>query len=159
MRQLRRDITRHPRVAWTFLFCWAALWVWTQLTRKGPTGDIAPVPGVLQLLVPILAGALVGWWRKYDAAKQRSGGQGSAPALPPGTARALGGGTLAGMLLMLADVVILFSVETFYTVGAGRLDWGAGAEVLEWLIGLGIFGSLLGFVGAIVGSGLARISD
>ncbi len=150
MRQLWRDITRNLRVAWTFLFCWAALWVWTQLTRKGPTGDIALLPGVLQLLVPILAGALVGWRRKYDAAKQRSGGQGLTPARP------LGGGMLAGMLLMLVDVVILFSVETFYTVGAGRLDWGAGAEVLEWLIGLGIFGSLLGFVGAIVGSGLER---
>lgn len=150
MRQLWCDITRHPRVAWTFLFCWAALWVWTQLTRKGPTGDIAPIPGVFQLLVPILAGALVGWRRKCDAAKQRSGGQGSA------LARALGGGTLVGMLLMLADVVILFSVEIFYTVGEVRLGWGAGAEVLEWLIGLGIFGSLLGFVGAIVGSGLER---
>jgi len=159
MRQLWREITRHPRVTWTFLFCWAALWVWTQLTRKGPTGDIAPVPGVLQLLVPILAGALVGWWRKYAAAKQRSDGQGSALALQPRAAGALGGGMLVGMLLMLADVVILFSVETFYTVGAGRLDWGAGAEVLEWLIGLGIFGSLLGFVGAIIGSGLARIGD
>ena len=150
MRQLWCDITRHPRVAWTFLFCWAALWMWTQLTRKGPTGDIAPLPGVLQLLVPILAGALVGWRRKHDAAKQRSGGQ----RLP--LARALGGGTLAGMSLMIVDVVILFSVEIFYTVGEVHLGWGAGAEVLEWLIGLGIFGSLLGFVGAIVGSGLER---
>ncbi len=156
MRQLWRDITRHPRVAWTFLFCWAALWVWTQLTRKGPTGDIAPFPGILQLLVPILAGALVGWRRKYDAVKQRSGGQGSALALPPRTARALGGGTLAGMLLMLADVVILFSVETIYDL---HLEWRAGAEVLEWLIGFGILGSLLGFVGAIVGSCLAHIGD
>jgi|WetSurMetagenome_2_1015567.scaffolds.fasta_scaffold322904_1 hypothetical protein len=147
MRQLWRDITRHPRLAWTFLFCWAALWVWTQLTRRhGPTGDISPVPGVLQLLVPILAGAFVGWRRKYDA-KQLSGEQGSA------LARALGGGTLAGMLLMLADVVILFSVEAIYDL---HLEWGAGAEVLEWLIGLGILGSLLGFIGAIVGSGLER---
>jgi hypothetical protein len=145
MKHLWRDIARQRATAWTFAGCWLALWVWTQATRNGPTGDISPVPSILLLFAVIVAGALVSWWRTREAAASASFWH---PLL---------GGALAGMLLMSVNVVIVFAIEAVYSIGTPGFNLGALAEFAEWLISFGLFGLLLGFIGAIAGSSLARL--
>jgi hypothetical protein len=145
MKHLWRDIARQRATALTFAGCWLALWVWTQATRNGPTGDISPVPSILLLFAVIVAGAVVSWWRTRNE------------EAPASFKHALVGGAMAGMLLMIANVVIVFAIEAVYSIGRPGFNLGALAEFAEWLISFGIFGLLLGFIGAIAGSSLARL--
>lgn len=142
MRQLWHDIRTHPYSAVLFLLFWLAYWVahWSLEW----SGGIPPAGVSVGLLAPVMAGALVGWWR----APTREG------LLL--ARRSLAGGPLAALLVILVDMVLLFAPSFFGAIVHGTREWAE--VVVSWLGASTIMGLLalaMGWVGARVGAVLA----
>jgi hypothetical protein len=93
----------------------------------------------LHLLLPVIAGALVSWWRRRR----------------PGR---IAGGMLAGaaVLVMDATAVVAHQLIAFEASGDSAESI---FEVPVFLIALGLFGSLLGLAGAAGSAGIGRLLD
>jgi hypothetical protein len=98
MGQVVRDLRRHWVGGLFFFALWAAFWGWVIVARiTGVELDLAPL--LIAPALPLLAGALIGWWRWQPAP---ASGPGADPGL--GTAFAAGAGiTAIHTAIMLAD--------------------------------------------------------
>jgi hypothetical protein len=134
MQRLWHDIEDHPRSAALFLVYWLAVWAmhWYLWWR----GGIPRTGMILHFSAPMIAGGLVGWWRRNA--------QG-------------GGGPLAAALITVVGVTVVF-IKSLADAGAGEggyLEWSVG-----WLaasVVFGGFGTALGLLGAHAGAMLARV--
>jgi hypothetical protein len=122
MRRFCGDIASHWRSATLFTICWAGVWAITAFTwRKG----VVFGPMAMQTVLPLAAGALVGWWR----------------ATPDGTMQRPC--WVLGAFVGWVNISILFAV-----------DWVRTSEVVwEWdafAIWLGV-GAVFGAIGATLG--------
>jgi hypothetical protein len=118
MRRLWHDIQTHQRAAVVFLVYWVA----------AALAAARDSPGLLLLFAtPLIAGALVGWWRS--------------------TERILGG-LLAGVLTGALVSLVVDVREVVGWIQHGRVRGIRGDEMLEWLVFLVVAGGLLGMAGA-----------
>ncbi len=143
MQRLWHDITDHPFSVALFLVYWLAAWAITYLTWQG---GMAPPAVILHLLSAVIAGGLVGWWR----APVREGllvGRGH-----------LAGGPLAAALVILVDIAFLFGSDWLRDLLHREWKWGGVVEWLVWSAVFGLFGLVLGLLGALAGSTLARVA-
>jgi hypothetical protein len=143
MRQLWADVRHHPVAAALFLVYWLVAWAVAILTWS-KDGMSAPAAAML-MLGPVLAGGLVGWWR----APAREGlfvGRGH-----------LAGGPLAGALVMLADVTVIFAADGLDDLRHGAWKWQGVLVWLGWCIVFGLLALVLGLVGSFLGASLARV--
>ena len=142
MRSLWHDVQAHKRAAVLFLVYWLATLAVSLVTWSG--GIPGPVV-VLLLTTPLIAGALVGWWRARTpehAAHWRD---------------RIGGGMLAGVLSAEITLLVMKGGVVDELIGwmRGWESFGQWGEVLGFCIVGGVLGALLGLAGA----GLTMILD
>ena len=146
MRQLWGDVSRHPVAAGCFLSYWLAVLVFTLLTWSRGMSNLAVL---FHLATPVIAGALVGWWRypRWES-------------LLDGHWR-LAGAPLSGAILAVVIVSFVFLREGAQAVVSGNGRIGAvGGIVLSWLVAsviLGAIGSVFALFGALVSRSVAGI--
>jgi hypothetical protein len=94
----------------------------------------------LHFLLPVIAGALVSWWRRYT----------------PGR---IAGGMVAGAAVLVVDAAALLIHQWI----AFHLGENGGSERISelpvFLIAIGIVGSLVGLIGAAGATGLSHLLD
>ena len=131
MRQLWHDIQTHRLAAALFLVFWLATWGITWATWQASMSSLALG---LHLLLPFVAGALVGWWRNT-------------------TAGSIGGGMLAGLLLC----VINWAIMLVFEIGSAMpLDEEFIMEALVMGLIYAVIGIVLGMVGGLISALLVR---
>ncbi len=133
MRKLWQDIQTHKRAALLFLVYWLVTVVVTFITWD----QGIPSPVVLLIsTVPLIAGILEGLWRN---------------STPEHTARfgdKIRGGMLFGLLCIEITVLVIRGGVVDELIGWMR-GWGERfGEMLVMCIVFGIFGIILGFIGA-----------
>ena len=135
MRQLWHDIQTHRLAAALFLVFWLAIWGITWATWQA--GMPSLVLG-LHLLLPFVAGALVGWWRNT-------------------TAGSIGGGMLAGLLLCVINFAIMLVFEILRWPGRAQPGPELMASSEDLVMGLiyAVIGIVLGMVGGLISALLA----
>jgi hypothetical protein len=144
MRELWRDARGHPVAAGCFLVFWLAPWVaYVYLGWSSGIPTAGMVPG---LLAPVVAGALVGWWR--------------APALESllVDGRRIAGAPLAAVLVIVTDVTLVFAPDVVR--GLGRGAPAALDAIVGWLgasVVLGLIAMLFGWLAGAAGGLLARV--
>lgn len=135
MEQLGRDIRGHPVASAVFAVAWVAVWIVTVVSwRKDADGysigmNTIVIP--LHLLLPLVLGGLIGWWRQ-------SAGR------PFDWACALTGlafGVIHFAVLMLVDAAWLPSVAD------GQTTMDFAAEAVGFAIGYAVIAAGLSFVG------------
>lgn len=146
MRQLLRDIVAHPVSAGSFLLCWLLIFAYT---FPSGTPGIPDVVVLLHLAMPVLSGALVGWWRfplreGLLANRWR-------PAGPP----------LSGILVAVVAVSVVFVREGVESVASGTWRLAhIGGFLVSWLGATAVFaaiGSVFGLFGALLSRPLAGL--
>ena len=143
MRQLWRDVRRHWISASSFLAYW--LVVWLAYWYFDWTGGIPTIGVVLGLLAPVIAGALVGWWRAPAREGLLIGG------------RYLAAAPLAAVLIIVADMAILFAPAFARGLQHGTAEWvGVLVALLGACVIMGLIALLLGWLGAFAGGLLAK---
>ena len=146
MKKLWQDIKAHKRATILFLVYWLATLVVVPLTWDGGI----PYPVVLLLLtVPLIAGILVGFWRS---------------STPEHTVRfgdKIGGGMLAGLLSTEITLLVVKGGVIDEVIGwmRGWEFFGKWAEMVVFVIIAGVFGIILGFVGAVLASIMERFRN
>ena len=131
MRKLWHDIQTHQLVSVLFLVYWLAstvfaLNVWFDTTRGA----------VLLATSPLIAGALVGWWRSSERIR---------------------GGVLAGVLSGALASLAMDVSDVIRWIQHGRVRGFQLDEVLGFLILLVVVGALLGLAGAVLAIILDRL--
>lgn len=142
MRRLWHDFRAHRRAAVLFFLYWLATLAVERWTFQGG------IPGrivVLLLTTPLIAGALVGWWR------------GAIPERAHRSRDRITGGMLAGVLSAEITLVVAKGGLIDEVIGGMRGNPFEGGEVVEWLIFLGVLGALLGSAGAALAMILDRV--
>ena len=147
MRRLWHDIATHRVAAVLFLVCWMVVYAlhllrWRRTYLPPGRDDMAPEVVVLNLLLPIVAGALVAWWRSWQP-ENRFG-------------RRFSGGMFAGALVLLLDVTIVA------TPSAIQDPHGEGSPYIAVPMGILVsscMGAVLGLLGALAGAGLSAAWD
>jgi hypothetical protein len=138
------DIKNHRVSAALFAVYWLLVLALDVFGWRKPAErpeDMIPTVLYLHFLLPFIAGAVAGWWRRYREAK-------------------IAGGMLAGAIVSVVDVAALLthSFLRFYV----REPGGSNESVLELpvlLIAVGLIGSLPGLIGAVGTTGLGRLLD
>jgi hypothetical protein len=133
MRDLWQDIRAHKLAAIIYLFFWIGILVAEVITFDRNVA--APVMPFL-FIIPLLAGGMVGWWRK--ATPERAARMGNW----------LWGGMLAGVLSSEITFIVMKGGAADELIGWMQGRRFQGVEVLEFLIAFGIVGVLLGLCGA-----------
>jgi ABC-type molybdate transport system permease subunit len=141
MTRLCQDIRTHRRTALQFLLFWLAVCAVTAVTSHP---DIRPPFAVLLLIMPVFAAALVAWWRGSETDGAVS------------IARQIAGGTLAALLVIEADVMLLFGSVLLHDLSRHRPLGRNVDEWIEWSIGFGAIGIVLGVAGAALGVAMER---
>ena len=142
MRRLWRDFQAHKRAAVLLLVYWVATLAVALMTwSEGLSGQVV----ALLFTTPLIAGALVGWWRA---------------STPEGAARSrdrIWGGVLAGVLSAEITLLVTKGGVVDELIGWMHGDRFRGGEVLEFCIASGVLGALLGLAGAVLAMILDRI--
>ncbi len=144
MRRLWREFRSHGRMTVLFLAYWLATLLVVAMTWQ--PGGMAGGAGLLLLTVPLIAGALVGWWRGdlSEAAAHRSRDR-------------ITGGTLAGVLIALVTLLVTRGGIIEEVVNGMRGREFQGGELVEGCIVGGLAGALLGSAGAALAMILDRL--
>ena len=116
MRELWHDINTHRASASVFLFCWLGVFTYTFLTW---TRGIPPLAMALHLVMPVLSGALVAWWRFPRCEGLLASGW--RPAGPP----------LSGILIAVVAVSVVFLREAIVAVESGS---GSVTHAVDFLL-------------------------
>jgi len=139
MRQLWHDIKEHKRSSLLFMIYWLSLWGLD--FSLGWNSGIPTAGMVLLFSAPVLASIMVAWWR--ESAQYR-------------------GGALAAGLVTMGSVVFAFIPDTLTALNGsqgGVMEWAVDAVVS--MVGasliFGVFGALLGLIGAFFGMTLRRV--
>ncbi len=144
MRRIWEDVKDHRRDSGLFLLYWAAAYALHAIprwNRENNAADILEPVLQLHLLLPVVAGALLAWWRRNGAGK-------------------IAGGMFAGAAVLTADFLLLVVPEL---VDNWLRNWPGGHhgedafELPALAIGISLFGSILGFVGAATVTAVNRI--
>ena len=135
MKKLWHDIHAHQRAAVLFLVYWLATLAVIHITW---TNGI-PFPVVILLFTtPLIAGALVGWWRASTPERAvRSGVQ-------------IEGGMLAGVLSAEITFLVMKGGAIDEVIGWIHGSRFQGGEVLEFCIACGVLGVFLGLAGSVL---------
>jgi len=139
LRRLGQDLRTHWPAAALFLVFWLAVWGITAATwlfADGQPMGMHPLATLLHLLLPFVAGAMAGWWRQAPAAR------------PRGLRAGAGFGLLAGVLVMEANLAILFAGDAIMAARLG-LDTGPPLDALVEVVD---FGLLFGVIGVVQGA-------
>jgi hypothetical protein len=143
MTQLWHDIQLHRTASWLVSAGWLVLWGITVATwMYDPAGYSAGMPGPVffgHLLMPGLAGVLVGWWQDRMS-------------------KSIKGGVLVGLLASIVDFMVLL-LWSAVLIGLGKANfdadpmpwWGAVLEALGMGLLNVICGVLFGVIGGLVG--------
>ena len=146
MRQLWGDVSRHPVAAGCFVLYWVALYVFTFSTWSRGMSNLAVL---FHLASPVIAGALVGWWRypRWES-------------LLDGRWR-IAGAPLSGAILALVIVSVVFVREAVQALASGNARIGAaGGMILSWLVAsviLGAIAAVLALFGALLSRSVAGV--
>jgi|ERR1035441_699208 hypothetical protein len=133
MRDLWQDIRAHKLAAIIYFFFWIGILVAEVITfDRNVATPVIP----LLFIIPLLAGGMVGWWRK------------ATPERAARTGNWLWGGTLAGVLSSEITFIVMEGGAADELIGWMQGRRFQGVEVLEFLIFTGIVGALLGLCGA-----------
>lgn len=137
MKGLWNDIRQHPRSAGLFIVGWLSLFAYTFASWGRGMPRLAYL---IHWISPIVAGALVGWWRfptREGLLVDR---------------RRFAGAPLAGILVAFCTVSVVFAREAAVALLSGKFDAAGAADfVVAWLLAsliLGIIASVLGLFGA-----------
>lgn len=186
MRSLWSLVENHRRSALVFLIIWLGVLVLTVVTwiDEPEMRGMHPVAVVAHLLLPAVAGAVVGWWRRTSLRCSLRLG-----VIPLATAllvwllttplpmvlqidlavvaalitarkiglRGLGPSVVAGFVVFEANLAIQGAVGALFMgppEGDSAEPWLWLAEMVEWALFLGGLGLLLGWLGGLV-AGLA----
>jgi hypothetical protein len=139
VRQLWADVSRHAVAAGGFLLYWVAVYVFTFATWSRGMSNRAVL---FHVASPVIAGALVGWWRypRWESLLDRRWHMAEAP--------------LAGAILALAIVSVVFVREAVQGLASGNAHIGAaGGMIFSWLVAsvlLGAIGAVLALFGALL---------
>ena len=109
-----------------------------------------PFPVVLLLFtVPLIAGILVGWWRS------------SAPEHTAHFGDKIRGGMLAGLLCTVVTDLVMKGGVIDEVIGwmRGWEFFGKWSEMVVFVIIAGVFGIILGFIGAALASIMERFRN
>ncbi|HET7711511.1 MAG TPA: hypothetical protein VFL80_06240 [Thermoanaerobaculia bacterium] len=136
MKALWNDIRQHPRSAVLFAVTWLSLIAYTFASWGRGMSDVAYL---IHWVSPIIAGALVGWWRFPIREGLLVGRTRFAPA------------PLAGVLVVLCTVTVVLAREAAVALFSGRFNAaGTGDFITAWFFASVIFGliaSVLGLFG------------
>ena len=140
MRRLLKDIKEHKRSTWLFMFYWLSLWLLD--FSLGWNSGIPTAGMVLLFSAPVFASVMVAWWR--ESAQYR-------------------GGALVAALVTMGSVMFAFIPDTLTAFNGSQgsvMEWAPDAVVSLVGAGLifGVFGGLLGLLGAFIGITLRRVS-
>ena len=137
MRKLWQDIQAHKRAAVLFLVYWLATLAVVPITWV--SGIPSPVV-VLLLTTPLIAGALVGWWRS-STSEHATRWQDR-----------IRSGMLAGVLVAEITLFVMKGGVVYEVIGwmRGWEFFGQWGEVAGFIIVGGVFGVLLGLAGAVL---------
>jgi len=141
MKKLWHDIQAHKRAAVLFLVYWLATLAVVPITWAG---GIPPPVVVLLLTTPLIAGALVGRWRA------------STPERVSRSRDRITGGMLAGVLSAEITLLVMKGGAVDEVIGWIHGHKFQGDEVLGFSIVTGVFGVLLGLVGAVLAIVMGR---
>lgn len=138
MQRIWDDIRTHRLASALFAAWWLAL---TLLNFIGPRRSQG-LEEQLHFLLPVIAGALVCWWRRFGPER-------------------ITGGTLAGATVLLLDSALQLPRELMDALARGKelpeaLKQFVDVEVLALAAFSGILGAVLGFVGALVAVAFAN---
>ena len=140
LRQLWHDIKTHRLATALFLVFWLAIWG----IIVSPWDSGIPFLGLyLHLLLALVAGALVGWWRNRST-----------------IADSITGGMLAGLLVCVINGVIEVVLQTLPVLGTAQPNpdttWlEYGVEALGMGLAYAVIGIAFGMVGGLLGALLA----
>jgi hypothetical protein len=136
-----------------WLGTWAVALLWVEVASDEATWGLAAltVVGVLVFVLPILAGALVGWWRQGHAPDELEPGPLTVGyyAWTESLAALAGAGV---QLVNLAVTVAVSALQAELAHAGQRESWW---EPLLVLLLVAIIGTVLGLVGGILGGLLA----
>jgi hypothetical protein len=143
MRRLWHDFQAHRRAAVLFLLYWLATLAVERMTNHGGV----PTPIVLLLLTtPLIAGALVGWWR------------GAMPERAHRSRDRITGGMLVGVLSFAITMVVTKGGVIEEVIGGIRgSPYFQGGEMLGMFMVGCVVGALLGSAGAALAMILDRV--
>ena len=140
MLRLWNDIKDHRRSTVLFMVYWLSLWVLD--FSLGWNSGIPTAGMVLLFSAPVFASVMVAWWR--DSAQYR-------------------GGALVAGLVTMGSVMLAFIPDTLAAFNGSQgsvMEWASDAVVS--MVGasliFGVFGGLLGLIGAFIGITLRRVS-
>ena len=143
MRRILNEINNHrPSAAAVLLYGLIALGLdvfgWHKPENRP---DMVPAVIYRHLLLPVIAGALIAWWRRN---------------IPGG----IPGGMLAGAAVLVIDAAALLSHQFIaYNLGEPGSSGERATELPVFLIAIGLVGSLLGLVGAAGIAAFCRLLD
>ena len=150
-------IRSHRSATYLFLGAILAMWIVTlatwQFDEQGTTLGMSPLAVLLQLLVPLAAGLLVGRWLREDRSDRST----------------VLDGLVAGGLVGLVTLVIAMSGSLLAWLLVYHLILGVSlageSSLLDGVIGfgvaivlMGLLGFVIGAVGGLIGSALSRPS-
>jgi hypothetical protein len=143
MRRLWNEIKDHQLASAIFLIYWLIVFGLDVFRWHKPANrpdDMLRSVLYLHFLLPVIAGAMVSWWRRY-----RSGG--------------ITGAMLAGAAVLVLDAA---AVLTWHFFDFRYWESSSNESVFELpvlLIALALFGALLGLIGATGATGLGDLLD
>jgi len=143
VRKLWRDIQAHKRAAVLFLVYWLATLAVVPITWAGGAPTDVPLVALL-MTIPLIAGALVGRWRA------------STPERVSRSRDRITGGMLAGVLSAEITLLVMKGGAVDEVIGWIHGHKFQGDEVLGFSIVTGVFGVLLGLVGAVLAIVMGR---
>jgi hypothetical protein len=143
MRRMWNEGKAHRLAATLFLLYWLVAFGLDAFGWRKPENrpDMVPTIVYLHFLLPVMAGALVGWWRRET----------------PGR---IAGGMVAGAVVLVVDAAAVLAHQ-WIAFNFGKTGDG-GERITElpvFLIGIGLVGSLLGLIGAAGATGLSHLVD
>lgn len=146
MRQLWSDVSSHPAAAGCFFSYWVAVFALTFVTWSRGMSDVAVL---WHLTTPVIAGALVGWWR-YPRWESLLDGRWHLREAP-----------LSGAIVAVVVVSVVFLREGAQALVSGHAHIGAvGGMIVSWLLAsviLGAIGSVLALFGGLVSRSVAGV--
>lgn len=144
MRRMWNEIRGHRLSATLFLLYWVAVFSLDAFGWKKPADrpeDMVQPVISLHLLLSVIAGALIAWWRRSASGR-------------------ITGGMIAGATVIVIDVAALLTHQ--FIAFALREPSTSGESAFELpvlLIAVGLLGAILGLIGAAGSTGLGRVLD
>jgi hypothetical protein len=136
MKRLWTEVKAHRKASTFFLVYWLAVWAFTALTFDR---GMPPPAVVLQASLPLIAGALAGWFIGPTSDQKTR------------LLTALSGGAV-----VLINIAVIFAADGIEAVVAGKLELSSIAEWLWWCFVFGLFGAVMGMLGGFGGRRLAK---